>query len=101
MMPCVHRRPWPGIGDRVALGESSSTPAPTPTGRPAMPTVLITPEPLRNQPGPFRELLQAAGFRCIDFNGEQVPSEESLRALLPQVDAIIAGSELLSASVLA
>jgi D-3-phosphoglycerate dehydrogenase / 2-oxoglutarate reductase len=66
-----------------------------------MPTVLITPEPLRNQPGPFREILEAAGFRCIDFHGEQVPREASLRALLPEVDAIIAGSELLSASVLA
>src|SRR5262249_49113697 len=65
-----------------------------------MPTVLITPVPLRNQPGPFRELLEGAGFRCIDFNGEPVPSEASLRTLLPEVDAMIAGSELLTAELM-
>src|SRR5262245_18081744 len=85
----------------VSLGRVLDHPCPpTPTGRPAMPTVLITPESLRNVPGPFRELLESAGFRCLDFQGEQVPSESSLLALLPQVDAMIAGSELLSKTVL-
>jgi len=65
-----------------------------------MPTVLITPEPLRNQPGTFREVFAEAGFRCIDFQGEAVPREASLCALLPEVDAIVAGSESISSSVL-
>lgn len=65
-----------------------------------MPTVLITPEPLRNRPGSFRSLLEGAGFRCLDFAGEQVPSEASLRALLPEVDAMIAGGERITAGVM-
>ena len=39
-----------------------------------MPTVLIGPGTLRNQPGPFREILTAAGFRCIDPPGEHTLS---------------------------
>jgi phosphoglycerate dehydrogenase-like enzyme len=65
-----------------------------------MPTVLITPESLRNVAGPFREVLLEGGFRCIDFVGEQVPQKESLLALLPEVDALVAGSERLTAEVL-
>src|SRR4051794_10600402 len=65
-----------------------------------MPTVLITPEPLRDRPGSYREIFESAGFRCVDFCGEQVPTEASLRALLPEVDAMIAGSEPITARVL-
>lgn len=66
-----------------------------------MPTVLITPEPLRNQPGSYREIFASAGFRCVDFQGEQLPSEASLCAIVPEVDAIVAGGEPLTAQVIA
>lgn len=65
-----------------------------------MPTVLITPEPLRDRPGSYREIFAAAGFQCVDFRGEQVPSEASLRAILPEVDAMVAGSERITSAVL-
>lgn len=65
-----------------------------------MPTVLITPEPLRSRPGPFRVLLEEAGFRCVDFAGEQVPREASLCALMPEVNAMIAGGEKITAAVM-
>jgi phosphoglycerate dehydrogenase-like enzyme len=66
-----------------------------------MPTVLIGPGPLRNQPGPFREILTAAGFRCIDPPGEHTLSEREVRAALPQADAFIAGGELVTAELIA
>ncbi|AGA27818.1 phosphoglycerate dehydrogenase [Singulisphaera acidiphila] len=65
-----------------------------------MPTVLITPAPLRDRPGSYREIFEAAGFQCVDFRGEQVPTEASLRAILPEVDAIVAGGEQITATVL-
>ena len=66
-----------------------------------MPTVLIGPGSLRNQPGPFREILTAAGFRSIDPIGGPVLTESELRAALPEADAIIAGGERLTAEILA
>ena len=65
-----------------------------------MPTVLISAGPLRSQPGPFREILTAAGFECIDPEGPNTMSEGELRATLPHVDAMIAGGEALTAEVL-
>jgi phosphoglycerate dehydrogenase-like enzyme len=64
-------------------------------------TVLIGPGPLRNQPGPFREILTAAGFRCIDPPGEHTLSEPEVRAALPETDAFIAGGELVTAELIA
>jgi D-3-phosphoglycerate dehydrogenase / 2-oxoglutarate reductase len=66
-----------------------------------MPTVLIGPGPLRNQPGPFREILKAAGFRFIDPAGDHTLTEPELRVALPEADAMVAGSEQISAELLA
>ena len=65
-----------------------------------MPTVLIGPGTLREQPGPFREILRDAGFDCIELPGNHTLSEQELRALLPQADAMLAGSELITAKLL-
>src|SRR4051812_14871899 len=66
-----------------------------------MPTVLIAPSPLRNQEGPFREILRAAGFRFLDPDGDHTLTESDLRANLPEADAMIAGGERISAELLA
>ena len=66
-----------------------------------MPTVLIGPGILRNQPGPFREILTAAGFRSIDPIGGPILTESELRAALPEADAFIAGGERVTAEILA
>ena len=66
-----------------------------------MPTVLIGPGSLRNQPGPFREILTAAGFRSIDPAGDHALTESELRAALPEADAFIAGGERVTAEMLA
>src|SRR4051794_17054248 len=66
-----------------------------------MPTVLVGPGPLRGQPGPFREILRAAGFdNFIDLAGDHTLSEAELRATLPRADAMLAGGERLSAELL-
>jgi phosphoglycerate dehydrogenase-like enzyme len=65
-----------------------------------MPTILIGPGTLRNQPGPFRDMLESAGFRCIDPAGEHMLTEDELRANLPDVDAMLAGSEFLTAELM-
>jgi D-3-phosphoglycerate dehydrogenase / 2-oxoglutarate reductase len=62
-----------------------------------MPTVLISPSPLRGKEGPFRDILRAAGFNeFIDPEGENMLNEAELRAILPRVDAMLAGSERLT-----
>jgi phosphoglycerate dehydrogenase-like enzyme len=66
-----------------------------------MPTILIGPGPLRNQPGSFREILTAAGFRCIDPPGDHTLSEMEVRAALPEADAFIAGGEFVTAELIA
>ena len=66
-----------------------------------MPNVLIGSSPLRNRPGPFRDLLERAGFTPIDVEGMHTLSEADLRATLPQAEAIVAGGERLSAEMLA
>lgn len=64
-----------------------------------MPTVLISPEPLRQQPGTFRQVLEAAGFDCLDLPPGPTATEAQLRATLPKVDAMLAGSEWLTAEL--
>jgi phosphoglycerate dehydrogenase-like enzyme len=66
-----------------------------------MPTVLIGPGPLRNRPGPFREILTAAGFRSIDPPGDHTLTESELHAALPEADAFIAGGERVTADLIA
>lgn len=66
-----------------------------------MPTVLIGPGPLRGKPGPFRQILQAAGFDAfMDVEGDHTLNESELRATLPRADAMLAGGERLSAELL-
>ena len=66
-----------------------------------MPTVLIGPGPLRGKPGPFREILQAAGFDAfIEVEGDHTLTESELRAALPRTDAMVAEGERLSAELL-
>lgn len=64
-----------------------------------MPTVLISPEPLRQQPGAFREVLEAAGFECLDLPPGPTATEAQLRETLPKVDAMLAGSERLTGAL--
>jgi D-3-phosphoglycerate dehydrogenase / 2-oxoglutarate reductase len=66
-----------------------------------MPTVLIAPAPLRNQPGTFRDMLRAAGFTAIDPEGQHPTlTEAELRRFLPEIDAMVAGGEILSDAML-
>jgi phosphoglycerate dehydrogenase-like enzyme len=67
-----------------------------------MPTVLIGPSPLRGKPGPFREILRAAGFdEFLEFEGDHTLTEAELRAGLPRADAMVAGGERITADLLA
>ncbi|RUL83385.1 phosphoglycerate dehydrogenase [Tautonia sociabilis] len=66
-----------------------------------MPTALIGAGPIRNRPGPFRQLLHEAGFRTVDPVGGDVLSEAELLAALPDCEAIVAGGERLSAELIA
>ena len=66
-----------------------------------MPTVLIGSEPIRHQPGSFRTLLEASGFRVVDPDRPTKLTEADLLEFLPGCDAIIAGGETISASVIA
>ena len=62
-----------------------------------MPTVLISPGPLRGKAGAFREILRAGGFDdFIDPEGDTTLTEDVLRATLPRADAMLAGSEPLT-----
>ena len=66
-----------------------------------MPKVLIGSEPIRHQPGRFRDLLVKAGFEVVDPPSAGKMTEEGLLAALPACDAIIAGGETISAAVIA
>jgi D-3-phosphoglycerate dehydrogenase / 2-oxoglutarate reductase len=68
---------------------------------PLMPTVLIGAEPIRRKPGPYRTLLEAAGFQIVDPAAEFKLSETDLLKYLPGCDAVVAGGETYSASILA
>ena len=65
-----------------------------------MPNVLIAPVPLRNQPGPYRDALVAAGFTPIDLVGGDPLSPSDLIPVLPDVDAVLAGGELFSGEMM-
>ena len=66
-----------------------------------MPTVLIAPASLRGKPGPFREILRAAGFDdFIDPAGEDTLLESEMREILPRCDAMVAGGEKIGVSLL-
>ena len=65
-----------------------------------MPNVLIGPTPLRGRAGPFREILEAAGFRPIDPSGDQTLTEADLRSALPEADAMLAAGERITAELL-
>lgn len=66
-----------------------------------MSIVLIGASPIRHQPGPFRELLNEAGFRALDPIGSDVLTEAELLASLPGCEAIVAGGEWISAELIA
>ncbi len=65
-----------------------------------MPIALIGPEPIRRQPGRYREILEAAGFEIVYPDGEGTLSEAQLRTLLPTADVVMAGSERYSREIL-
>jgi D-3-phosphoglycerate dehydrogenase / 2-oxoglutarate reductase len=65
-----------------------------------MPRVLICPAPLRAAGGPFREILQSAGFEVAFPTVTHQMSETELIANLEGVDASLAGSEPYTRKVL-
>ncbi|WP_165225855.1 phosphoglycerate dehydrogenase [Aquisphaera insulae] len=65
-----------------------------------MPKVLIGPHLIRHQPGPFRDVLNQAGFTVVDPEAGFVMTDEDYRAHLPDVDAVIAGGEPLRGEVI-
>src|SRR3954447_10600813 len=64
-----------------------------------MPSVLVGPHLLRKQPGPFRTVLADAGFDLIEAEGHAALSHEQLQTFLPEIDAILAGGERLTAEM--
>ncbi len=66
-----------------------------------MPTALIGPEPIRRQPGPYRDILEAAGFALVYPEGDGTLTADRLRDLLPEADVVMAGGERYSADLLA
>jgi len=70
---------------------------------PEMPRVLVTPYLLQNRPGPYREILERAGFEVVFPTArlsESVPDAEALLAQLDGVAGVLAGSELYTREVL-
>jgi len=65
-----------------------------------MPIALIGPEPIRRQPGRYREILEDAGFELVYPEGEGTLTEAQLRRFLPEADVAMAGGELYSAEIL-
>jgi D-3-phosphoglycerate dehydrogenase len=65
-----------------------------------MPLAFIGPEPIRRQPGPYREILEAAGYTLLYPDGDGTPTKEQLLKMLPDVDLVMAGSERYTAEVL-
>lgn len=66
-----------------------------------MPIALIGPEPIRRQPGLYRDLLEGAGFTLVYPEGDGTLNAERLRALLPDADVVMAGGERYSADLIA
>jgi D-3-phosphoglycerate dehydrogenase len=68
-----------------------------------MPRVLVTPTVIQNQPGPYRDVLEAAGLEVVyptEKLSESVPNAALLLSQLKGVSAVLAGSELYSREVL-
>jgi len=65
-----------------------------------MPTVLLGAEPIRHQPGPFRVLLENAGFQVVAPLTRERLTEADLLEWLPRCDSIIAGGETISAEII-
>lgn len=66
-----------------------------------MPNVLIGSGPIRNKPGPFRDLLVAAGFTPVDWPGCLPLSAEEYKRVIPDIDAVLAGGEPLTGEIMA
>jgi phosphoglycerate dehydrogenase-like enzyme len=69
-----------------------------------MPRVLVTPTVIKNQPGPYRDVLEAAGLEVAyptEKLSESVPNPALLLSQLEGVSAVLAGSELYNREVLA
>jgi phosphoglycerate dehydrogenase-like enzyme len=65
-----------------------------------MPNVLIGSEPIRHQPGRFRDLLEEHGFAPVAPSHGGRLTEADLREYLPGCEAIVAGGEVISDSIL-
>lgn len=65
-----------------------------------MPRVLICPSPLRAAGGPYREILQAAGFEVAFPTVNRQMTEAELIANLDGIDASLAGSEAYTRAVM-
>lgn len=65
-----------------------------------MPKVLIGSYPIRNQPGPFRDLLLAAGMTPVDPPVDGPMTEALYREYLPDVEAVLAGGEPLGGALI-
>lgn len=70
----------------------------------SMPRILVTPYLLQHAPGPYREILEKAGFEVVYPTvklSESVPDPEGLLAQLQGIEGVLAGSELYTSDVLA
>ncbi|HVA47181.1 MAG TPA: phosphoglycerate dehydrogenase [Pirellulales bacterium] len=68
-----------------------------------MPRVLVTPTVIKNQPGPYRNVLETAGFEVAYPSvklSESVPDAGLLMEQLQGASAVLAGSELYDREVL-
>lgn len=68
-----------------------------------MPRVLVTPTVIQHQPGPYRDVLEAAGFDVVyptEKLSESLPNAAQLLKQLEGISAVLAGSELYSREVL-
>jgi phosphoglycerate dehydrogenase-like enzyme len=63
-----------------------------------MPSVLIGPFLLRNQPGRFRQILADGGFDVVDPEGDFALTSSQLAPYLAGIDALMAGGERMGAA---
>jgi D-3-phosphoglycerate dehydrogenase len=69
-----------------------------------MPRVLVTPTVIKHQPGPYLDVLKAAGFEVVYPTAalsESIPNPAVLLGQLAGVSAVLAGSEIYNREVLA
>ncbi len=65
-----------------------------------MPNVLIMPTPLRHRPGKYRDILLASGFTPVDPPGYHRLTEADLVEAMPEVDALLAGGDPVTARII-